>query len=246
VAQRRAALPEGVTIRPLRLADWQGRAIGYRRTADGKIERADSYESEAFYGTANLSISASQLSQWGAQWWQPPLASIRSLATTPARIDGNVSGLSWGNWYCAPGELRCHYLGHHEVFHHMLYWNADRRVSVAMVSNNTLAPSLQQRLQRAIVEFAEGRTALGLQEIRARLPDDPVQSGTYKLSTGESVVISSEDNRVSVERHGISYRAYRIGNGIRYIPGLDTYVAGAADRRLHWLSLYEDMLGDPK
>jgi CubicO group peptidase (beta-lactamase class C family) len=50
LVQKRAALPTGVTIRPLRLADWPDRAIGYRRTPAGKIERADSYESEAFYG----------------------------------------------------------------------------------------------------------------------------------------------------------------------------------------------------
>jgi hypothetical protein len=39
------------------------RAIGYRRAGDGPIEQADSYEGEAFYGSANLSISASALAQ---------------------------------------------------------------------------------------------------------------------------------------------------------------------------------------
>ena len=67
LAQDLVALPKDVTIRPLRLADWHGRAIGYRRAGDDRIERADSYESEAFYGSGNLSISASQLAQWGRQ-----------------------------------------------------------------------------------------------------------------------------------------------------------------------------------
>lgn len=242
LVQERAALPAGVTIRPLRLADWHDRAIGYRRTPDGRIERADSYESEAFYGTANFSISASQLAQWGAEWWKLQLAPIRTDAVIPARIDGKPSGLSWGNWYCSPKGVRCHYLGHHEGFHHMLYWDADRRVSVAMVSNNSLAPSLQQRLQRALVAFAESRTTEGLGELRSELPDNPVQPGNYLLPSGETVVVSSVDNLVFVVRGGIRYRAYRIGSGIRYVPGLDTYLAGAAGSRLHWLNLYEDML----
>ena len=245
LAQQRAALPAGVTIRPLRLADWPARAIGYRRAPDGNIERADSYEDEAFYGSGNLSISAVELAQWGTQWWNPKLASIRGVATTPARIAGNPSGLTWGNWYCASGAQRCHYLGHHEGFHHMLYWDADRRVSVAMVSNNTLAPGFQQRLQRALVAFAEARVADGHQELQRELPDNDVQPGSYLLPTQEKVIVSSDGNRVAVERGGIRYRAYRIGVGIRYVPGLDTYLAGAGDGRLHWLSLYEDMLGAP-
>jgi CubicO group peptidase (beta-lactamase class C family) len=247
VVQARAALPAGVTIRPLRLADWRNRAIGYRSTSDGKIERADSYDSEAFYGTANFSVSASQLAQWGSQWWESPqLASIRTHAVVPARIEGKPSLLTWGNWYCSPRGEQCHYLGHHEGFHHMLYWDGERRISVAMVSNNTLAPGLQQRLQRALVAFAEGRESEGVVELRSELPDKPVQPGNYLLSNGETVVVSSEDKRVSVSRWGIDYRAYRIGAGIRYAPGLDTYLAGAADGGLHWLNLYEDLLGTPK
>jgi len=94
--------------------------------------------------------------------------------------------------------------------------------------------------------FAEKRTTEGLDDLRSELPDNPVQSGTYVLPSAETVVVSSNDNLVSVVRSGISYPAYRIGAGILYVPGLDTYLAGAADGRLHWLNLYEDLLGDPK
>ena len=243
LAQDLVALPKGVTIRPLRLADWHGRAIGYRRSGDGKIERADSYESEAFYGSGNLSISASQLAQWGSEWWQSRLAPIRMLATTPAQIAGKTSGLTWGNWYCAKGGQRCHYLGHHEGFHHMLYWDADRRISVAMVSNNTLAPALQQHLQRALVAFATDDSRTGERELGNLLPDAPVQPGRYVLADREAVVVSSDAGRVWIERRGLRYRAFRaggVGTGIRYVPGLDVYLAGSPDGRLFWLSLYED------
>jgi CubicO group peptidase (beta-lactamase class C family) len=246
MVHRYAALPAGVTIRPRRLADWPERAIGHRRIPGGAIERADSYESEVFYGSGNFSISASQLAQWGVTWWTPQLAPIRTHAVEPARIDGKASGLTWGSWYCSPQAEQCHYLGHHEGFHHMLYWDAERRISIAMVSNNTLAPGVQQRLQRALVAFLEGRANDGVHELRSELPDIPVQPGEYSLPTGEVVVVSSDDTQVSVVRSGLKYRAYRIGVGMRYVPGLDTYLAGAAGGRLHWLNLYEDMLGDPK
>jgi CubicO group peptidase (beta-lactamase class C family) len=240
-ARRRLRLPQGVTLRPVRLADWAGRGIGYRRTADSKLERADSYDDERFYGAANLSLSASQLAQWGTQWWRPALSSIRATAVTPAVITGKRSGLTLGNWYCAGNGRRCHYLGHHEGFHHMLYWDSDRRISVAMVSNNTLAPALQQRLQRGLVAFAEDRAGSARRELAAPLPDRAPAPGRYRFPTGETVFLSSEDNsQLTIDRGGIAYPAYPIGAGIRYAPGLDGYLAGGADGRLHWLSLYED------
>ena len=243
--RERVDLPRSVTLRPLRLRDWSGRAIGYIRTADGKLERADSYEGELFYGTANLSISAAQLAEWGSLWWKPRLAPIRSVATTTASIAGKPSGLTLGNWYCAEGGRRCHYLGHHEGFHHMLYWDGDRQISLAMVTNNSLEPALQQRLQRALVAFAEGRPSDGRRELVAALPDAPVSAGRYRLSDGEGVAVRAQANAVYVTRRGVEYRAYRIGEGIRYVPGLDVYLAGASDGRLHWLGLYEDFLGTP-
>jgi CubicO group peptidase (beta-lactamase class C family) len=241
--RRRLGLPPGVTLRPGRLADWPGRAIGYVRLPDGALRRADSYEGELFYGTANLSLSAAQLASWGALWWQPRLFPLRPLATAPARIAGHASGLSLGNWYCAPVRRRCHYLGHHEGFHHMLYWDADRRVAVAMVTNNSLAPALQQRLQRALVAFVEGRTAAGRRELEAPLPERGIAPGDYRFPTGETVTLRAEGNRRALLRRGVSYPAFTIGGGISYVPGLDAYLAGAPGGQLHLLTLYEDLAG---
>jgi CubicO group peptidase (beta-lactamase class C family) len=243
--RERAALPAAVTIRPARLADWKGRGLGYRRSKDGKLERADSYENELFYGAANFSISAEQLARWGAEWWKPRLASIKGTATTPATIAGKTSGLSWGNWYCARSGDRCHYLGHHEGLHHMLYWDGERKISVAMVSNNTLSPMLQQRVQRAVVAAADNRGSAAARELSRPLPDNPVVPGAYKFPTGETVSVVTKGKRVGVIRGGITYLAFPVGSGIRYVPGLDVYVAGANDGSLHWLSLYEDLVGAP-
>ena len=241
--RKRLAVPAGASLRSARLADWKGRAIGYRRNAKGQAERFDSWENEIFYGAANFSISASQLAEWGSQWWQPQMQPIFKEATTPANIGGGRSGLTLGNWYCANGGRRCHYLGHHEGFHHMLYWDADRRISVAMLSNNALAPGLQQRLQRAIVAYAEGDLVEGNTELSAQLPENPVPAGQFELASGEKVEILANGNGRSIQRGGIDYPAYPIGPGIRYVPGLDAYLAGAPDGGLRVLTLYEDLTG---
>lgn len=245
-ARARVAVPAGVALRPQRLADWTGRAIGYRRSAAGQIERFDSWEGELHYGAANFSISAAQLALWGSEWWQGPLRPIRHAATMPARIAGNASGLTLGNWYCAEGRRRCHYLGHHEGFHHMLYWDADRRISVALLSNNALAPGLQQRLQRALIAFAQGEPEQAGRELATRLADTPPPTGRFELTSGEVVEVVARGDRRSVRRGGVEYPAYPTGSGIRYVPGLDLYVAGARDAGLWWLTLYEDLRGTAK
>ena len=240
----RLAVPDGVRLRPQRLADWRGRAIGYRVQA-GKIARFDSWEGELLYGAGNFSISAAQMAQWGAEWWKPRLQHLRPAATTAARIGDKPSGLTLGNWYCAPRGRRCHYLGHHEGFHHMLYWDADRRISIAMVSNNTLAPGLHQRLQRALVAFAEGRRGDASRELGKPLTGVDAPTGRFALSSGETVEVAAQGDRRSVRRAGVVYPAYPVGSGIRYVPGLDLYVAGRADGRLQWLTLYDDLVGEP-
>lgn len=243
IVQRLALLPAGVRLRPPHLADWKDRAIGHIRTSDGKLERFDSWEGEAFYGAANFSLSAAQLAQWGAEWWKPPLAAIAAEATSPAVIAGKPSGLSWGNWYCASERHRCHYLGHHEGFHHMLYWDVTRRVSVAMVTNNTIAPAFHQSLQRALVAFVENRQAAARREIQYRLPDREAPAGEFRLHTGERLVVKKAGKQVSVERRGLSYPAYQTGSAVRYVPGLDAYLAGDEVGRLHWISLYDAFVG---
>ncbi len=243
--KRRLAVPLSVSLRPPRLADWSGRAIGYRRKADGGIERFDSWDGELFYGPANFSISAAQLADWGSKWWQSSLRPVRQTATRPAPIGPAKSGLSLGNWYCAHGRRRCHYVGHHEGFHHMLYWDADRRVSVAMVTNNALAPALHQRVQRALVAFAENRPVVARRELQAQLPSGEAPAGEFRMRSGEHFVVRKSSTRVSVERRGVSYPAYPTGSAIRYVPGLDAYIAGDERGRLHWISLYDEFVGLP-
>jgi CubicO group peptidase (beta-lactamase class C family) len=241
-ARARLSLPEGATIRPWRLAEWRDRAVGFQRLADGTIQPADSYDDERFYGAANLSITARHLAQWGAAWRTGGLRAIEHFASAPAKIAGHSSGLSWGSWYCAPGRQRCHYLGHHEGYHHMLYRDGVRRLTVAMVSNNSMAPALHQRLQRALVAYAEGRPRVAAREIaRVPAPRNSVP-GVYQGRGGTRIdVPAGSDGKVlTVTRAGIEYDAFPVGAGVHYVPGCDAYVWARADGRLGWLSLYED------
>lgn len=237
-------IPRGVELRPRRLAEWKGRAIGYRRVG-GKLERFDSWEGEAFYGPANLSISAMQMAQWGKEWWQAPLTTIRPNATQAAVIATKASGLSWGNWYCAPSRERCHYLGHHEGFHHMLYWDASRRLAVAMVSNNTLEPAFQQRLQRSLVAFAIGQAAAGQRELRAQAPTASPLPGTYRLGPQTLELAAPGGPIMRVRFQGLHYDAYPVSPSVRYVPGLDAYLSGVPKGRLDWLTLYDDYRAAP-
>lgn len=240
-AREYAGLPATISIRPQRLADWPGRAIGYRRRGGQDLERFDSWEGEAWYGPANLSLSAQDLAGWGALWSQQRMRAIIEPATEPARIGGGVSGLSLGNWYCSRDRQRCHYPGHHEGFHHLLYWNRARGIAVAMVSNNTLHPALQQRLQRALVAFAEGRAAAGRSELRAPPPTEAAEPGRYRIGSELLVVTRMKGPLLQIERRGVRYTGFPIADHIHYVPGLDAYLWGTSAGDLRVLTLYEDL-----
>lgn len=242
----RLALPRGVAIRPPRLADWKDRAIGYRRRSDGAIERADSYDNERFYGSANFSVNALDLAEWGSRWWKD-LAPLRKRVTRRVRMGKAYSGLSIGNWYCAPGGMRCHYPGHHEGFHHMLYWDAGRRLSAALVSNNSLRPALQQRLQRALIAFASGHGSAGSAELAAPFGERPVTGGRYAQAGGEVITITATEGQAAMKitRRGVTYDLFPIDKAISYAPGLDLYISSSPGGRLHLLTLYEESFADP-
>lgn len=246
VLREHAGLPDGIRPRPVALADWSGRAVGHRRMADGRSEPADSGENEAFYGGSNVSVSAAALAEWGAAWWSS-LAHLRPLAAAPVDLPGGRSGLTLGNWYCAADRRRCHYVGHHRGFHHMLYWDAEARISVAMVTNNTLAPEWQQRLQRALVAFAADKGEAAEAELASPIRGAAAAPGTYRTPAGEIVVLEPGEGPVlQLSRAGVTYAVYPVGEGIGYAPGLDIYVSGASGGGLHLLSLYEDSRAEPE
>lgn len=228
-------------VRPRSLAEWQGRAIGYRRMATGTFERFDSWEDEAFYGGSNIAFTAADLAKWGAAWWGKRLAPIRTEALQRATIVGQASGLSWATWQCAPGALRCHWGGHHEGFHHFVYWNAQRRIAVAMVSNNTLDPHFHAQFQRALIAFAEGRGAAARNELNAPLPAHPVLPGSYRFADGSLITLAGDQGGLLTFRlGGLSYVAYPVAPTVRYVPGLEVHLTGDAEGGLRWIGMFEE------
>jgi hypothetical protein len=127
----------------------------------------------------------------------------------------------------------------------MLYWDAERRLSIAMVTNNSLAPDLQQRLQRAIVAFATGRSRDGVAELAMPLPHRQACEGSYRTSAGEVVTVERGLGPIlRLTRRGVTYDVYPVQGGIGYAPGLDVYLAQTAEGRLKILSLYEDQTAE--
>lgn len=246
ILESRLFRPAGMTssrIRPQKLADWTDRAIGYRRTATG-LEAFDSWEGEAFYGSSNIAFTARDLARFGSFLAGPGAARLRLQMTAPATIAGSRSGLTIGNLYCASGLSQCQYTGHHEGFHGFLYWDSRRELAVAMLTNNTLAPSLQPRLQRALVAYAEGRASDARRELALAGPAASLRPGRYRLGRHALGIVAASGELVDVRFRGLTYTAFPIGEGWHYAPGLDAYLAGDG-AGVRWLTLYDDQLAVP-
>ena len=247
VLRAKIARPLGMSsafLRPARFADWQGtRTRGYRRTSDGWALN-DAFDNEGFYGGGNVYLSALDLHAWTRGWWKNsgPLQSVRSTALGPALDAGSRTGLTLGNWYCDQSATRCHYRGHHQGFHNFGYWDANKRLSIAFVSNSTLPVTLQAHLPRALIRLAEGR--------EPKLPDSAGVSasiaapfeieGRYDVP-GVGRVMIEKPAQVTLLRvgNGPAYRMFAIGSGPLYVPGLDVYVSPLRQARgIEWLSVY--------
>lgn len=231
-------------LRPPFLKDWLGRAIGYRR-AEGGLERADSWDGEHFYGGSNIAFTARDLARLGAWFAGPSDPGLRRMATAPARVNGRPTGLTLGNFYCAADRASCHYTGHHEGFHGFLYWDARREIAVAMLTNNMLAPSLQQRLQRALVAFAEHRPADAGREMALATPGQPIRPGAYRAG-GQLITLAPAAGPFwTITLNGLAYTGFPVGEGWTYVPGLDVYLSGTPRGALRWTTLYKDGLARP-
>ena len=127
----------------------------------------------------------------------------------------------------------------------MLYWDAERQLSIAMVTNNSLAPAMQQRLQRAIVAYGSRSPRTAAAELDRPLAHVQANPGLYRTSTGEMVAVTRGTGPIlRLTRQGVTYDVYPMGNGIGYSPGLDVYITGSRRGALHILSLYEDQLAE--
>lgn len=235
-------------LRPARFAEWQGvRTRGYRRAENGWAPN-DAFDNEGFHGGGNLYFSARDLHAWVTAFYQDPVFPTRVMrqSVKPALIDGVESGLTLGNWYCADLGRRCYYVGHHQGFHNFAYWDAERRLSVVFISNNTLAAPLQPGLARALVALAEGRAAESLSVSPESDEFDFARAaGAYGRGKAR-LIFTRQGNRLGLQRdNGLRYNLFPIGSGMLYAPGLDAYISfptssRAAYERARWITVFED------
>jgi CubicO group peptidase (beta-lactamase class C family) len=227
------------------------RAVGYR-TLDGRRERYDAEDFEAFYGGGNLYASARDLARFARAHAIPPPRNARfalsGRALWPVVPAGGLSyGLTLGNWYCENGALRCYYPGLHRGFYNVMYWDRAKRITVVYVSNSGIAPWLRSSITRELVAAAEGGSITQPVEPKlATLTDEKLRGalGIYDVPGAGRVTLLHDAGKHYVRSDiGLLYPLHRVSPTLFYVPGLDAYVGLGEDSRLSWTTVFLESYG---
>ena len=271
--RERVFTPLGMTStfrRPARFADWPGvRTLSYRRDGDSLVVH-DVFDNEGFYGGSNLYFSARDLHRWSRSFYTHPVLSVRAraigerAATLGDRQTGITgrSAINWLSWYYHPRARRFHYPGSLQGFWSSVYRDEDQRYSIVYVSNNSMPAWLQPWLTRALIDIVEGRSPEALETpsfLTVKGAALPLAAGRYRTAGVGTVALTARAGRLYVRvNDGLRYPSFDVGDGVRYVPGLDAWFAfpAAADSarasvargadprfsRLRWTSIFA--LGD--
>lgn len=239
--------------RPAHFAQWPvPRTRGYQ-FRDGRWQEHDVYDDDAILGASNLIFSALDLARWGSAWAHArvlPAAAERAGRVAPL-IGGRPSAIDGLSWYCAPDGLRCHYTGSYNGFHALVYWDRQRRESVAFVSNSTIPPWTIITLQRGLVDLLAGRPPGPQSPATAALAQIPradrgTLAGRYHARGLGVLHLTWNGQRLQVQPDGgLQLNAYAVSRSVFYVPGNDWWIAfsrGAGDTpqplRLHVRGMY--------
>lgn len=239
--------------RPPHFADWPGpRTRGYR-FRDGRWQDYDAYDDEAFLGASNLIFSALDLARWGNAWAHARVlpAEAEHAGQAAPLIGGRPSAIDGLSWYCASEGRRCHYTGSLNGFHALVYWDRDRRESVAFVSNSAIPPWTIIPLQRGLVDLLAGRPPAPQSPATTALAQTPpadrsMLAGRYHAPGLGLVHLSWNGQGLQLQTEGgLQFDAYPVSRSVFYVPGNDWWIAfsrGAGDAprpsRLHVRSMY--------
>ncbi len=252
-------------LRPARLADWPGvRTLGYRRLGD-TLALYDVFDNEGFYGASNLYFSARDLHRWSRSFYTRPVLPRPALARGEAAAtltdpEADIKGRSVLNllsWYYHPKRRRFHYPGSLQGFWGSVYRDEEKRYSIVYQSNNSMPQWLRPLLTRALIDVLEGRAPEPLRApacTDVRGPDMARAAGRYGVPGVGAVTLTARAERLFVRvNDGLGYPTVRVGDGLRYVPGLDAWVGfsgpatshvpstpSGSERfsRLHWLSIF--------
>ncbi len=243
-------------LRPVRLADWRGtRTLSYRGAKDDP-QLYDVDDGEGFYGSANLYLSARDLHAWATSFYARPILPERTLrqALDAARFaNGERSAVNYLSWYAHPDSARYVYGGHWRGFHHEVYWDPARRLTIVWVSNHLDAKPMPALLTRALIDIMEGREYVPIAE---RMTDgSPAEldatavSGAYSLpSIGQVRVDASTPLPLVVADSRSAHECFILDARTCYLPDLDASLR-FSDRRdgrfhsLQWVSTFDSQAG---
>jgi len=219
--------------RPAHFADWPvPRARGYR-FREGRWQDHDAYDDEAFLGGSNLIFSATDLARWGQAWALArvlPEAAERAGRQAPL-IAGRPSAINGLSWYCDGAGRRCHYSGSLNGFHALVYWDRDRRESVAFTSNSAIPAWPLIALQRALVDLMAGRPATAPDPLTAELKTVErsargAVAGRYRLPGMGTATLAVAGERLQLQiDDGLVYDAHPVSKQVFYVPGTDWWLA---------------------
>jgi CubicO group peptidase (beta-lactamase class C family) len=219
---------ETAFVRPAKFTDWQGvRTRGYRLKG-GTWEDHDAFDNEGMVGGANIYLSARDLHRWNTSFLESPLVPPETLAEgmQPATIAGAASELSWLSWNQADRGSKAWYSGEHQAFSTRVYRDHAALRSIVFTCNNTPPQWLLPALVRAINTVLDGATPESLvpPEIRQvpRAERDSI-AGTYPLRDGTLTIDNTGGTLHVTPAGGVRCRAFAVGGGIFYVPGLDLW-----------------------
>ena len=212
----------GTFVRPARFSDWPGpRTRGYRFT-DGTWKPADAYDNEGFHGGGNVYLSARDLHRWAAAHARGTvLPGINSPRAT--LDDGRPLGLTLASWY-GDGRNRGYYLGEHEGFHALCYWDRRRGIAIGLVSNSGLPQWVKPAMARRLIAWAEGAPAAPL-GAPSPATQPPTLPASWTLPTVGHIAIDRVEGRMRLTPpSGVPYPMFQVEKLTWYVPGLDSTV----------------------
>jgi CubicO group peptidase (beta-lactamase class C family) len=226
--------PAGMTdtyVRPAHFKDWPGpRALGYKIRPAGTTP-FDIFDNEGVHGGCNINFSARDIARWGSLWAMEAdaIEPVRGAAVKNATIGDKTSPLTLGSWYCTASRTACYYTGHHQAFHAFAYWNAETRVAIGFISNNTLTSPLQPALARALVATAHGEQPETLTfdvALEDQQADLTAVAGAYRTEEIGDFTIALEGDAAVLElENSLRMRLFPIGFNTLYAPGVDAYLS---------------------
>ncbi|MDP1557110.1 MAG: serine hydrolase domain-containing protein [Hyphomonas sp.] len=215
---------EQAFLRPARFADWPiPRTLGFRQGTEG-AEPWGAVDNEGFHGGSNIYLSVRDVTAYAQRWALGAVpGDVRTLALSDAWRPGHSFTL--GNWDCAPGRQRCYYSGHHEGFDTFAYWDAERRITAAFVSNGGLPPYFHTELPHALIALGEGRTEALRAPRNAPFPED--LAGWFEAGGAGRIEIRTLDGQRAVHLpDGRVSPLYPAGHGVLYAPDLGWFLSG--------------------